>query len=216
MNSFASGISIKKLWEEAPLASVLAATNILVFVYQMLMRQIDGYYSVETWGALQKALIFDNGEYYRIITAGFLHWDLMHILFNAAFGIVIITSFLERKIGSLRTGLIYFSSMLISGLLTAALADFGADPGDPLVWTLGASGAIFGVLGTLLYMSFFRLDLMSAHDVRSIRSLILINLVFTFAVGSVSNVGHVSGLIAGFLVAFLFVPKDKAEYEIYH
>lgn len=209
MDEFTRGISIKKVWGDAPFAVIMAAINILVFFAQLVFRSLEGYQYLETLGANHNVLVFEFGEYYRIFTSAFLHADIWHIFFNVGFGLIVITSFLERKIGTSRTALVYFSSLLLSGLATAALS-------SATVWTLGASGAIFGAVGTLFYITVFRKDLVTAQDVQSIRSLIIINVIFTLVIGNISNVGHFSGLIAGFLVAFLFVPRDKSEYEIYH
>lgn len=216
MNTFTGGISIKKLWDEAPFSTLMGLVLIIVYIIQMMYRVIlsPGVYTVEQWGALHRILVFDYNEYYRIVTSAFLHWDLLHLISNVVFGLIIITSFLERKIGIGRTMLIYFSTLLLSGLATAALSDYFSSSSTP-VWTLGASGAIFGVLGALLHISFYRKDLMTERDIRSIRSLIIMNIVITIAVSNISSVGHFSGLFFGFFVAFLFVPRDKSEEELY-
>jgi len=207
--NFTSGISIKKLWSDAPFTTIMALINVLIFLIQVIFEQMKGYPYIETLGAIQKTLVFEYGEYYRIFTSAFLHADILHLLFNVGFGLLIITSFLERKLGTLRTVIIYFTTLLLSGLAVAGLSPVN-------VWTLGASGAIFGVLGAMLWMSFFRRDLLTDHDIRSIRTLIIYNVVITLLISNISNVGHFSGLVAGFLVAFLLIPRDKAEYEIYH
>lgn len=216
MNSFSSGISLKKLWDEAPFASVMAILNISIFIMQLIFRELDGVYTLEFYGAIVKSFVLEDGEFYRILTAGFLHWDLLHLIFNVMFGLIIITSFLERKIGSLRTGLIYFSVLLLSGLSVALLGEIGSSITDGPTFTLGASGAIYGVLGALLFITVMRKDLLSGRDIQSIRSLIFINIMFTLFSANISAVGHFSGLIFGFLVAFLFIPRDKSEYDIYH
>ena len=207
--NFTSGISIKKLWSDAPFTTIMALINVLIFLIQVIFEQMKGYPYIETLGAIQKTLVFEYGEYYRIFTSAFLHADILHLLFNVGFGLLIITSFLERKLGTLRTVIIYFTTLLLSGLAVAGLSPVN-------IWTLGASGAIFGVLGAMLWMSFFRRDLLTDHDIRSIRTLIIYNVVITLLISNISNIGHFSGLVAGFLVAFLFIPRDKAEYEIYH
>ena len=80
----------------------------------------------------------DNGEYWRILTAGFLHTGFLHLLFNM-FGLYILGGLLEPAIGRLRFGIIYFVSLLAGS--------FGALLLEPTAPTVGASGAIFGLMG---------------------------------------------------------------------
>jgi membrane associated rhomboid family serine protease len=127
----------------------------------------------------------EHGDWYRLITSGFIHYGLLHIAFNM-YALYILGAALERYIGSLRFALIYFLSLLAGS--------FGALVATPHAQSAGASGAIFGVMGALLVLERQRgIALLGG----SVGALIVINLVFTFAVPGISIGGHIGGLLGG-------------------
>ncbi|HYY02817.1 MAG TPA: rhomboid family intramembrane serine protease [Gaiellaceae bacterium] len=125
-----------------------------------------------------------EGQYWRLITAAFLHYGPFHLLLNMLalwwFG-----SLLEQRIGSAKFLLLY----LVSGLAGSA----GALIASPLDPTVGASGAIFGILGAGLVMERQRDYVFGG----SALGIIVINLVFTFSIANISIGGHIGGLIGG-------------------
>ena len=125
-----------------------------------------------------------EGDYWRLITAAFLHYGPIHLLFNMValwwFG-----SLLEQRIGSGKYLLLY----LASGLAGSA----GALVASPLTPTVGASGAIFGILGAGLVLERQRDYVFGG----SALGIIVINLVFTFSISNISIGGHIGGLIGG-------------------
>jgi membrane associated rhomboid family serine protease len=125
-----------------------------------------------------------NGDWWRVITSGFLHANIAHIAFNM-FSLWWLGSALERYVGSLRLGIIYFVSLL-GGSAGALLL-------SPNALTVGASGAIFGLAGALL--------MVNRQMVGPILPILLINLAFTFANPAISKGGHLGGLAAGILAA---------------
>lgn len=201
-------INLKDMWKTTPFSFIILTTTIVVYLFQMVFQFTEGYLYLETMGAINRFWVLDQGEYYRIISAGFLHGNLIHLFFNVIFGIGVLTTFLERILGSRKTAVIYFFSMILSGFLVVAVSDIDT-------WTLGASGAIYGVLGSLLYMILFRKDLVDARTRQTVKSLLIMNIIFTFIYPNISIMGHFGGLIGGFLISFLLIPRDKSEYEIY-
>lgn len=125
-----------------------------------------------------------QGEYWRLITAAFLHYGPFHLLMNMLalwwFG-----SLLEQRIGSGKFLLLY----LVSGLAGSA----GALIASPLDPTVGASGAIFGILGAGLVLERQRDYVFGG----SALGIIVINLVLTFSIPNISIGGHIGGLIGG-------------------
>lgn len=199
---------VKEMMKETPVSFILVILNTLVFVFGRLLFELE-IFDIYTWGAIHPVLITELGEYYRLFTAAFLHHDFIHFLSNTLIGIYILSSALERIIGSKRFSLIYFGSLLLSSLLVLVLTEN--------VWTLGASGAIFGALGALLYITFYRHDLMPQQDMQRIRGLVIINIVFTLVFrDTISLPGHAGGLLAGLLLAYLLIPKNKEDQEIYY
>jgi membrane associated rhomboid family serine protease len=130
-----------------------------------------------------------NGEVYRLVTAGFLHAGLFHLLVNM-YSLWILGNLLEPAVGRVRFLLIYFVSLL-SG-------SFGALLLTPNSFTVGASGAIFGLMGAgVMVMRNRGIDPMQS----GLPLWIGINLVFSFAVPGISIGGHIGGLIGGSLAA---------------
>jgi membrane associated rhomboid family serine protease len=130
-----------------------------------------------------------NGEVYRLVTAGFLHAGLFHLLFNM-YALWILGTLLEPAVGRVRFLLIYFVSLL-SG-------SFGALLVTPDARTVGASGAVFGLMGAgVMVMRARGIDPMQS----GLPLWIGINLVFSFAVPGISVGGHIGGLIGGALAA---------------
>jgi membrane associated rhomboid family serine protease len=134
----------------------------------------------------------DQGEYWRLLTAGFLHTGLIHLLFNM-FALYILGGMLEPAIGRLRFGTIYFVSLLAGS--------FGALLLEPTNATAGASGAIFGLMGAAVIV-------MRDRGINPMESgiglWIGLNLLITFAIPGISIGGHIGGLVGGALVALLF------------
>jgi membrane associated rhomboid family serine protease len=140
-----------------------------------------------------------EGEWYRMITSTFLHGSLIHLGLNMLMLYWIGTP-MEQAIGHVRFLLIY----LVSGLSGSAMAlvfTLSSVPSflhtSPAALTVGASGAIFGILGAALVYERQRMFVLGG----SALSIIVINLLFTFAVPNISKGGHVGGLIGGALCA---------------
>jgi membrane associated rhomboid family serine protease len=151
-----------------------------------------------TEGALSRAAIAD-GEYWRLITAGFLHAGFFHLLFNM-FSLYILGTILEPAIGRVRFALIYFVSLL-AGSFGALLIE-----SNPTALTVGASGAIFGLMSAAVIV-------MRNRGISPMESglglWIGLNLLLTFTIPNISIGGHVGGLIGGALAALvLFDLRD--------
>jgi membrane associated rhomboid family serine protease len=139
-----------------------------------------------------------NGDYWRLLTAGFLHASFFHIFFNM-FALWILGQLLEPAIGSIRFGLIFFVSVFAGSLGVLVI--------DPNSLTVGASGGIFGLMGAAVVV-------MRNRGINPLESgLVLwlgLNLLLTFTISSISIGGHIGGLIGGTLAALvLFELPDR-------
>jgi membrane associated rhomboid family serine protease len=143
-------------------------------------------------GVLYASAVAD-GEWWRIVTAGFLHAGPLHIAFNMYF-LYFLGTLLEPSIGKLRFGIIYFVS-LIGGSFGALLLTSSPNTG-----TVGASGAVFGLMGAaILAMRARGIDPMQS----GLGVTLLLNLGITFLIPGISIGGHLGGLFAGFVVGYL-------------
>ena len=133
----------------------------------------------------------DQGEYWRILTAGFLHTGFIHLLFNMA-GLYILGRLLEPAVGRVRFGVIYFVSLLAGS--------FGALLLEPTAPTVGASGAVFGLMGAAVVVMRNR----GINPMESGLPLFLgLNLLITFTIPNISIGGHIGGLLGGALAALV-------------
>lgn len=154
--------------------------------------------------------LLKHGQIYRLITYGFLHGSIVHLISNM-YCLYVIGSQVENNLEKKRFLIVYFVSMITGGLLSALFND-GI--------SIGASGAIFGLLGALLYFGLhFRLYLSEALRTRII-PVIVLNLIIGFAIPGIDVACHIGGLIGGFLSAMMVgIPdidnkKDKVNGTI--
>jgi len=164
----------------------LIAVNVVVFVMQLANAGLRSQL------VLVPALVAHNGEYYRLVSSAFVHFGIVHILFNM-YALYVLGPPLERHLGRTRFAALYALSALGGSVLVYLLSPLAAQ-------TAGASGAIFGLFGATLIAA-RRLNL----DVRWLIGLVAINLVITFGFPGVSWQGHVGGLLIGTVVAAVYV-----------
>jgi membrane associated rhomboid family serine protease len=138
-----------------------------------------------------------EGEWYRLLTAGFLHAGIIHIGFNM-FALYFLGRILEPGIGTLRFVALYLASLLAGS--------FGALLLDPNALTIGASGAVFGIFGATFVIARQRgVDNLAA----SVGVILLLNLAITFGNPEISIGGHLGGLAAGLLCALVIVAGER-------
>jgi membrane associated rhomboid family serine protease len=172
------------------LTYALIGLNVIVALGALLAGgfSLGGGSSLHALGAVSGQGIA-SGEYWRLLTAGFLHYGPFHLLLNM-YVLYILGGMLEPAVGKVRFALIYFVSLLGGS--------FGALLLTPYANTVGASGAIFGLMGAAFV-------LMRSRGINPMESglgvLILLNLGITFLIPGISIGGHLGGLIAGALAA---------------
>ncbi len=198
MNLFGRNINIP-YYKSNPVSMTLIVIITGAFLFSQIhgMSTYQDYYDL---GALNGLWVVEFGEWWRLFTVMLLHGGIMHFAFNTFFGIFVLGGALERIIGSGK----YLFVIFIGGLL-ASLAVVAWDVAtESLVPTVGASGAIFAVMGFLLYLVVNYAQFFNPQDASSIKGLVAINVIFTFFGGNISIPGHIGGLIAGYLLALLF------------
>jgi membrane associated rhomboid family serine protease len=180
-----------------PIATyTLIGMNVLAFLATMasgasLTGSVGGNTVLEK-AALNGPKIAD-GEVWRIVTSGFMHYGLFHILFNM-YALYILGQLLEPAVGRVRFVLIYFVA-LIAGSVGALVL-------DPNAYTAGASGAVFGLMSAAIVV-------MRNRGINALESglgvWLFLNLAITFTVSGISIGGHIGGLIGGALAAWVLV-----------
>ncbi|MFW6285203.1 MAG: rhomboid family intramembrane serine protease [Bacillota bacterium] len=181
-----------------PVSTLLIAAVTIMFVITILFGGFTERNLLEL-GALYEPIVIEEGQWYRLISVMFLHGSVSHYIFNTLFGLYIIGGALERLIGPVKYLIVYFASGLLASFTIVASYFISGDP----VLTVGASGAIYGVLGAFLYLVVNHKEWFDPMDIQGIKGLIFINVVFTFIVPNISVAGHIGGLIAGYAIATL-------------
>ena len=178
---------------------VLIALNVIAFVAELGTGSTmgsGGNGTVVVDGGLFGPFVAD-GEWYRLVTSGFLHSGLFHIAFNMMF-VWVLGSMLEPALGRARFVALYFTALL-SGSLGVMLL-------DPNALTVGASGAAFGLLGAAIVEARARgMDIWAS----GLGLTAVLNFGITFLIPGISIGGHVGGFVGGVVVALLFQQCDR-------
>jgi rhomboid protease GluP len=192
-----------------PVTTALVLINVVVYVWEVVTgTNFDDTNSLIAHGALNTDL-FREGQWWRVVTAAFLHAGLAHIGLNM-FALYQLGTFVEIVMGSWRTLAVYSFALVVAGYAVVVFPPGG----DIYVPTVGASGAIFGLFGALIAIG-LRLGKRGRSLIMQTLPILVINLVFTFAVPFISKAGHVGGLLSGFVAGFLlFSMKPRAPVPV--
>lgn len=176
---------------------VLIGLNVAVFVLGMVLwdATVGRSGSTPFEIAISGPQINGNGQWWRIFTGGFGHFDIIHLAMNM-YGLYIFGSILERRLGPGRFALAYMTT-LIGG-------SFGALLLSVLSLTMGASGAVFGLLGLTVMM--YRSERINIAQ-SSLGPVLLLMLFVSFR-GGVSLGGHAGGFLAGLVLGALYFGVD--------
>lgn len=165
---------------------ILIALNIIMFLITMFDENL--FLQTVVWNIG----IIKYGQFYRLLTGMFLHANIIHLFFNMS-ALNSIGSQLEGFIGRTKFLIVYLLSGLIGGLLTVALH------GTEYVG-VGASGAIFGLLGSLLYFGYHYRVYLGQVMKSQIIPVIIVNLAIGFMFPNIDNFAHIGGLLGGVTV----------------
>lgn len=175
----------------------LIALNIIFYLVPNIL---GGYNGIITDFCIHGPSI-RAGQYYRLITGIFLHASILHLFFNC-YALYVIGSQIENFLGRVKYSIIYFFSGLIGALFSMA---FGHG-----VASIGASGAIFGLMGALLYFGYYYRVYLGNVVKTQILPLILLNLGLGFMLPGIDNFAHIGGLIGGTMITMALGVRDKS------
>ena len=177
----------------------LIVANVIGFGIELATNSIGNDAALLTLGALPDDGQI-HGEYWRIATYSFLHFNWLHLLLNVGL-LFWVGRIVERQVGVERGALIYFASVLLSAAVILLVHNWQPKPGA----TVGASGGVFGLLGAALIISYRQ------NGDGQLRRLLWIVLLVGFGVSflpTISMAGHIGGIIGGAATAFFIkLPK---------
>ena len=181
----------------------LVIINVVIFLYSAYLSgsimNID-VYTLYRLGAKENVAIA-SGEYYRLITAAFLHGGLVHLIFNM-YALNALGGLIDRTFGTFRYIIIYIFSAITSSLLSFYMSDS---------LSIGASGAIFGLMGAALIFGFREKNKIGRGFLTNILSVVGINIFIGLTQPNIDNFGHIGGLIGGMIIAVIIYPRHYTE-----
>lgn len=174
---------------------ILMVINIIVFIISALMSKnfldIDIYTLIKL-GAKVNQLIND-GEYYRLLTSIFLHGGIMHLVFNM-YALYSLGNIIEQVYGVKQYLIIYLTSGIIASYTSYLLSPY---------ISVGASGAIFGLLGGCLVFGITARRKIGKQFFLDISTVIILNIILGFSTPNIDNIAHLGGLVGGIIISII-------------
>ena len=180
---------------------IIMAICIILFILMELSGGSTNSQTLLKYGANLDVLV-KNGEYYRLFTCIFLHIGIMHLLCNM-YSLYIIGREVENLFGKIKYIIIFILSGIFGSIMSLAFTHNTI--------SAGASGAIFGLLGALLYFGMHYRTYLGEAIKRSIIPIIVVNLIIGFFAEGIDLAAHIGGLVGGVLVATMVGVPDKSK-----
>lgn len=187
---------IKNYYNNSPMTVTFLGIMIAYFIMITIGGGTTDSQTLVRFGALFPPFIREYNQYYRFVTAIFIHIGIAHIAFNG-YALYIFGTQVERLMGSFKYVLFFLLTGIGGNIITYIFAF------DSI--SAGASGSLFGIFGAFLYLIQYHKEMISPEGRRSILSLLGINLVFTLLVPNISITAHFGGLIIGYLISYIFI-----------
>jgi membrane associated rhomboid family serine protease len=164
----------------------LSISLLVVYVFQFLLGDV----LIDNFALFAPSVT--NGQWWLLITSGFLHGSIIHLLFNV-YILWVLGSQLENIVGKTKFIIIFFGSLLGGSLASYLFSPFGS-------YSIGASGAIFGLMGAMLVVGRKR-----NLDISQITTLVVINVVIGFVLSGIDWRAHLGGLAAGAFITWVLI-----------
>lgn len=185
---------------------VLTVINVTIFLWLAFGGMTEDAVYMLQHGAMYTPYVIENGQYYRLFTSMFLHFNFSHLT-NNMLVLAVLGWHLEPVVGKIRVVMIYILSGLGGNLLSLAVEMV---TGDYAV-SAGASGAVFGFTGALLCLAIRNHGRIGNLTKQGMLVVSGISLYLGFTSEGVDNWAHIGGLIFGFIAAFLLCRKRDFE-----
>lgn len=179
-----------------PLNLILVLLNIGVYLVLEIMGDTLDAEFMFAHGAMYPPAVLMRGEWYRLLTSAFLHFGMPHLINNMVL-LICLGSYLERAFGKVRYLLLYLGSAVGSSLISLVHM---MKTGD-LAVSAGASGAVFGNIGALLFLVLLYRGKFEDLTLKRFLLMMALSLYYGFSTAGVDNAAHVGGLLVGFVLA---------------
>lgn len=177
---------------------ILIGMNVLVFLAVEITGGSENLDHMLSWGAAWAPVIEQKQEYYRLFTCMFLHFGMEHLI-NNMLALYFVGGHLERAVGKLKFLLIY----LAGGMGASCLSYYRDLQRGSAHISAGASGAVFSVIGAMIYVLLLNRGQLEGLTVRQMLFMAVLSLYFGFTTTGVDNAAHIGGILCGFLLAVI-------------
>lgn len=189
---------------------ILVGINVIVFVGLTIFGMTENAEYMLSKGAMYAPYVIEYQEYYRLITSMFLHFGIEH-LGNNMILLFLVGSQLEKELGSLKYVILYF----IAGLGGNILSFVSDVMNFNYAVSAGASGAIFGVIGAILWVAIRNRGQIGTLTSNGLVLMIGLSLYFGFTSTGVDNLAHIGGLVTGFILAIILYRKRNRKLRAF-
>lgn len=185
---------------------LMVAANVVVFLFLEIIGSTEDVRFMAEHGACYSPWVLEYGEYYRLFTCMFLHYGMEHLFYNMLV-LIFLGDALERSVGKIRYLIIYLGGGVLANVLSCIL-DYRS--GEYAV-SAGASGAVFAVVGALVYIVIVNRGRIAEFTMRRLILMALLSLFEGFTSVGVDNAAHVGGMVFGLLFAVLLYRRPKED-----
>ena len=182
-------------------------TSIIYFLVLELSGASSSVEGMLSFGAARADLIFFDHQYFRLLSAMFMHFDIMHISGNMLI-LFLLGERLEHLIGKLNFIVLYLLSGIFSSVFSCIYDIYVND----MLVSAGASGAVFGVIGALIYILTVNRTRVEGLDLRSMIFMTVLMLYYGFSSSNVDNIAHISGGLIGFVLSMALYRPFRRDY----
>ncbi len=193
---------------KASASVILIGLNVLAFLAVEITGGSEDLEHMLSCGAAYAPLIQQDQEYYRLITCMFLHFGMEHLI-NNMLALYFVGGHLERAVGKLRFLLIY----LAGGAGASCLSYYRDIQRGSAHISAGASGAVFSVIGAMIYVLLLNRGQLEGLTVRQMLFMAVLSLYYGFTATGVDNAAHIGGIFCGFLLAVLVYRRRITHME---
>ena len=189
----------------------IIAINVIYFLYLEIAGSSENTAFMISKGAMYAPLVLEEGQYYRLLTAVFMHFGINHIM-NNMLVLFFLGDNLERALGRVKYLIFYLlcgvGANVISMMVNMSEYSYRV--------SAGASGAIFGVVGGLLYAVIVNRGQLEDLTTRQLGIIVLLTAYHGFTSQGIDNAAHIGGLLLGVILGIIFYRKPKRRYDNYY
>ena len=200
----------KNYYDSKPyITMVVIAVNIIVFaVMSIFGNTLDAQYMAEH-GAMYPPYVAENGQYWRLFTSMFMHFGLMHILNNMVM-LGAVGRIVEIAMGHVRFLIAYIVAGICGGALSYAVMLHNND----YAVSAGASGAIFGMVGALVWIVIVNRGFYEGISRQQVIFMVILMIYYGVSTSGVDNWDHLGGLAGGFIISIVLYRKKRYNKNI--